>query len=74
MTKKDLIKALEKYEDDALVIVDVFNKHHSIALTPSSISTNCLALSIQISAEETEKVRLLFEQVRKDNEITEVKK
>jgi len=60
MTKKDLIKALKKY-DDSLVIVDVFNKHHSIALTPSSISTNCLALSIQISVAETEKVRLLFD-------------
>lgn len=55
------MKALEKYDDDALVIVDVFNEHHSIALTPSSISTCCLALSIQINAAETEKVRLLFE-------------
>ncbi len=60
-TKNNLIKALGKYDDDASVIVDVFNEHHSIALTPSSISTNCLSLSIETSAAETEKVRLLFE-------------
>ncbi len=61
MTKKDLIQALEKYDDDALIVVDVCNKTSMISLTPSALRTDCLALSIQISKEETMKVQSLFE-------------